>query len=193
MFFSDTHWPQLTAPFYSILFETSIWQFNSYTFSPIMPDEVREHLTRDQRPFLHPESLQTLYIPRSMMVLLLFSSLHSFSTGFMLEDWNGYSRSLVLWSVTRACERSGAWSERGAECAKYSRSAERVFIQRLERSLCLAPVPLRYRSHHEPRACTNPPRIHLCLQQLTKPSAYSLLQKSFVVKERWSSLNISKS
>ncbi len=27
-----------------------------------MPDEVREHLTRDQRPFLHPESLQTLQI-----------------------------------------------------------------------------------------------------------------------------------
>ncbi len=24
-----------------------------------LPDEVREHLTRDQRPFLHPESLQT--------------------------------------------------------------------------------------------------------------------------------------
>ncbi len=76
--------------------------------------------------------------------------------------------------VHRACERSGAWSERGAERAKYSRSAERVFIQRLERSLCLAPVPLRYRSHHEPRACTNPPWIHLCLQQLTKPSAYTL-------------------
>ncbi len=74
---------------------------------------------------------------------------------------------------TRACERSGAWSERGAERAKYSRSAERVFIQRPERSLCLAPVPLRYRSHHEPRACTNPPRIHLCLQQLTKLSAYT--------------------
>ncbi len=33
-------------------------------------------------------------------------------------------------------------------------------------------VSLRYRSHHEPRACTNPPKIHLCLQQLTKPSAY---------------------
>ncbi len=77
-------------------------------------------------------------------------------------------------SGIRACERSGAWSERGAERAKYSRSAERVFIQRLERSLCLAPVPLRYRSHHEPRACTNPPWIHLCLQQLTKPSAYTL-------------------
>ncbi len=73
----------------------------------------------------------------------------------------------------RACERSGAGSERGAKRTKYSRSAERVFIQRPERSLCLAPVPLRYRSHHEPRACTNPPRIHLCLQQLTKLSAYT--------------------
>ncbi len=28
------------APFYSILFETSICQFNSSKFSPIMPDEV---------------------------------------------------------------------------------------------------------------------------------------------------------
>ncbi len=54
MFFSNTHWPQLTAPFYSILFETSIWQFNSSKCSLIQPDEVREHLTRDQRPFLHP-------------------------------------------------------------------------------------------------------------------------------------------
>ncbi len=34
-------------------------------------------------------------------------------------------------------------------------------------------VSLRYRSHHESRACTNPPRIHLCLQQLTKLSAYT--------------------
>ncbi len=62
MFFSNTDWPQLTAPFYSILFGTSIYQFNSSTFSPIIPDEVREHLTRDQRPFLHPESLQILQI-----------------------------------------------------------------------------------------------------------------------------------
>ncbi len=42
MFFSNTHWPQLTAPFYSILFETSICQFNSSKCSPKMPDEVRE-------------------------------------------------------------------------------------------------------------------------------------------------------
>ncbi len=87
MFFSNTHWPQLTAPFYSILFETSICQFNSSKCSPIMPDEVREHLTRDQRPFLHPESLQILQIHSSMTVLLLFSSPYSFSTGFRSEDW----------------------------------------------------------------------------------------------------------
>ncbi len=53
----------------------------------------------------------------------------------------------------RACEQSGA------ERAKYSQSAERVFNQRPERSLCLALVPLRYRSHHESRACKNPPRM----------------------------------
>ncbi len=35
-----------------------------------MPDEVREHLTRDQRPFLHPESLQILQIHS------FFSSVH---------------------------------------------------------------------------------------------------------------------
>ncbi len=100
MFFSNTHWPQLTAPFYSILFETSICQFNSSKFSPIMPDEFREHMTRDQRPFLHPESLQ---IHSSMTVLLLFSSPHSFSTGFRSEDCNGHSRSLVLCPVTHFC------------------------------------------------------------------------------------------
>ncbi len=86
---------------------------------------------------------------------------------------------------------SGA--ERGAS---EERSVQNIVGARsgfLSKGWSLAPVPLRYRSHHEPRACTNPPRIHLCLQQLTKPSAYSLLQKSFVVKERWSSLNISKS
>ncbi len=102
MFFSNTHWPQLTAPFYSILLETSICQFNSSKCSPIMPDDVREHLTRDQRPFLHPESLQTLQIHSFMTVLLLFSSPHSFSTGFRSEDWNGHSRSLVCaqWPIS---------------------------------------------------------------------------------------------
>ncbi len=89
-----------------------------------------------------------------------------------LQSWKHSIVQNVL-VCCRACERSGAGSERGAERAKSSRSAERVFIQRPERSLCLAPVPLRYRSHHESRASTNPPRIHLCLQQLTKLSAYT--------------------
>ncbi len=101
MFFSNTHWPQLTAHFYSILFETSIYQFNSSKFSPIMSDEVREHLTRDQRP--HTESLLTLQIHSSMTVLLLFSLPHSFYIGFRSEDLNGHSRSLVLCSVTHIC------------------------------------------------------------------------------------------
>ncbi len=70
------------------------------SFSPIMPEEFGEHLIRDQRPFLHPESLQILQIHSSMLVLLLFSSPHSFSIGFRSEDGNGHSRSLVLCSVT---------------------------------------------------------------------------------------------
>ncbi len=68
-----------------------------------MSDEVRKHLTRDQRPFLHPESLQILQIHSFMTVLLLFSSPQSFSTGFRSDDWKGQSRSLVLCSVTHFC------------------------------------------------------------------------------------------
>ncbi len=67
-----------------------------------MPDEVREHLTRDQRPFLHPESLQILQIHSSMLVLLLFSSPQSFSTGFRSEDFEWPSEPIfgvwiILW------------------------------------------------------------------------------------------------
>ncbi len=36
-------------------------------------------------------------------MLLLFSSLHSCSTGFRSEDWNGQSRSSVLCPVTNFC------------------------------------------------------------------------------------------
>jgi len=61
-----------------------------------MPDEFGEHLTRDQRPFLHPESLQILQIPRSMLALLLFSSAHSFSIGF----WSGTG---MFCAVTHFC------------------------------------------------------------------------------------------
>ncbi len=41
---------------------TSFSQHNSSEFSHIMPEEFGEHLTRDQRPFLHTESLQILQI-----------------------------------------------------------------------------------------------------------------------------------
>ncbi len=82
---------------------TSFSQDNSSEFSPIMPEEFGEHLIRDQRPFLHPESLQILQIHSSMTVLLLFSSPHSFSTGFRSEDWNGHGRSFILSSVTHFC------------------------------------------------------------------------------------------
>ncbi len=67
-----------------------------------MPDEVREHLTRDQRPFLHPESPD----PSDSQLHDGASSLqftHSFSTGFRSEDCNGHSRSLVLCPVTHFC------------------------------------------------------------------------------------------
>ncbi len=94
-----------------------------------------------------------------------------------LLRWYGspgfYDSGLQLICIVGSGAEHVSGAERGAERAKYSRSVERVFIQRPERSLCLAPVPLQYRSHHEPRACTNPPRIHLCLQQLTKLSAYT--------------------
>ncbi len=82
---------------------TSFSQHNSSEFSPIMPEEFGEHLIRDQRPFLHTESLQILQIHSSMTVLLLYSSPHSFSTGFRSGNCNGHSRSLVLCSVTHFC------------------------------------------------------------------------------------------
>ncbi len=92
------------VPFFSYIFETSICQFNLSKCSPITPDEVREHMTRDQRPFLHPESLQILQIHNSMTVHLLFSSVHSLVFyRVQVRGLNGHSRSLVLCSVTHFC------------------------------------------------------------------------------------------
>ncbi len=79
---------------------TSFSQHNSSEFSPIMPEEFGEHLIRDQRPFLHTESLQILQIHSSMTVLLLFSSPHSFSTGFRSEDRDSHGKIFILCSVT---------------------------------------------------------------------------------------------
>ncbi len=46
-----------------------------------MPDEVKEDLTRDQRPFLHPESLQIFRFTASPLQFT-----HSSSTGFRSEN-----------------------------------------------------------------------------------------------------------
>ncbi len=82
---------------------TSFSQDNSSEFSPVMPEEFGEHLIRDKRTFLHSESLQILQIHSSILVLLLFSLPHSFSTGFRSEYLDGHGRSLILCSVTNFC------------------------------------------------------------------------------------------
>ncbi len=95
MFFSNTHWAQLMVPFYSILFETSICQNNSSEFSPIMPDEVREHLTRDQRPFIITPDPSDSQLPDGASSLQF--------TPLLSEDWDGHGRSFILCSVTHFC------------------------------------------------------------------------------------------
>ncbi len=47
MFFFSTHWPQLMALFYSILFKPPFASLTAQ-FCPIMHDETREHLTRSE-------------------------------------------------------------------------------------------------------------------------------------------------
>jgi len=62
-----------------------------------MPDEFGEHLTRDQRPFLHTESLQILQISSSMLMLLHFSSPYSFYIWFISDqNWDGHGRSFIF-------------------------------------------------------------------------------------------------
>ncbi len=87
MLFSSSHFP---------IIATSFSQDNSSEFSPMMPDEVREHLTRDQRPFLQ-QSLQIHQIHSSMTVLL-FCSPHSFSTGFGSENWHSHIAEASFWA-----------------------------------------------------------------------------------------------
>ena len=48
---------QLLAPFHLIFCADSLFQGNSSESSPIMRDEVGEHMARDLRPFLHAVSL----------------------------------------------------------------------------------------------------------------------------------------
>src|SRR4029434_2530985 len=64
IFFSKICVPQLLAPLHFIFCAASLCQDNSSESSPIMPDEVGEHMARDLRPFFHTVSLQILQIPR---------------------------------------------------------------------------------------------------------------------------------
>ncbi len=62
----------------SFRFTASPLQFTSLIFYRV---QIREHLTRDQRPFLHPESLQIFRFTASSLQFT-----HSSSTGFRSEN-----------------------------------------------------------------------------------------------------------
>ncbi len=71
------------------------------------------------------------------------------------------------------CWEQSMGAERGASGERSVRNIVGARSGFLSKGRSDRSVSLRYRSHHEPRACTNPSRIHLCLQQLTKLSAYT--------------------
>ncbi len=75
---------------------TSFSLGNSSEFSPIMPEEFGEHLTRESETIFFIQN-------RSMTVLLLFSSPHSFSVGFRSEDRDSNGIRFILCSVTHFC------------------------------------------------------------------------------------------
>ncbi len=82
---------------------TSFSQGNSSEFSPIMPEEFGEHLTRDQRPF---SSYRISPDPSDSQLHDGASSLqftHSFSLGFRSEDRDSNGKRLILCSVTHFC------------------------------------------------------------------------------------------
>ncbi len=82
---------------------TSFSQGNSSEFSPIMPEEFGEHLTRDQRPF---SSYRISPDPSDSQLHDGASSLqftHSFSVGFRSEDRDSNGKRFILCSVTHFC------------------------------------------------------------------------------------------
>ncbi len=83
----------------SFRFTASPLQFTSLIFYRV---QVREHLTGDQRPFLHPESLQILQIHS------FSSSVHSLIL-YRVQVRGGHSRSLVLCSATHVCFGLLSW------------------------------------------------------------------------------------
>src|SRR4029434_9742617 len=76
----------------------SLCQDNSSKSSPIMRDEVGEHMARDLRPFLHTVSPD----PSDSEVNVCrfdFSSSHRFSMGFRSGDCDGHGKTFILRSV----------------------------------------------------------------------------------------------
>src|SRR4029434_7807891 len=68
IFFSKICVPQLSAPLHLIFCAAPLRQENSSESSPIMRDEVGEHMARDRRPFLHAVSLQIIQMLSSTFV-----------------------------------------------------------------------------------------------------------------------------
>src|SRR4029434_3739725 len=66
--FPKTCVPQLLAHLNLMFCAASLCQDNSSESSPIMRDEVGEHMARDMRPLLYTVSLQILQILRSTFV-----------------------------------------------------------------------------------------------------------------------------
>ncbi len=80
----------------------SFSQGNSSEFSPIMPEEFGEHLTRDQIPFCSYRISPDPSDSQLHVSSLLFSSPHSF-LGFRSEDRDSHGKIFILCSVTHFC------------------------------------------------------------------------------------------
>ncbi len=120
----NTHWLQLTAPFYAILSETSICQFNSFNFFSIMPDKVRVHLTRSETipsPRISPDALDSQLHDGASS--LQFTSL--ISTGFMSDffssnTWIAYwwrpLRQILFWNTIPVPHIINMWDHLSTQC-----------------------------------------------------------------------------
>ena len=101
-YYSPKHVSQLLAPLNVMFCAASLCQDNSSKSSPIICDEVGEHMARDLRLFLHTVSLQILQILRSALVDS--ASAHpTFSMGFRSGDCEGHGKTFILQAVIHFC------------------------------------------------------------------------------------------
>src|SRR4029434_10802554 len=103
--------PQLLAPLNLMFCAASLCQDNSSESSPIMRDEVGEHMAWDLRPFLHAVSLQLLQILRSTFVDsasahptdflwgLCRGTVMAMAVNHFCVDFEVYFGSLTCWKV----------------------------------------------------------------------------------------------